>query len=131
MEVHLNIIGILLIVLALMHIRLPKYFQWTRELHTISLITRQILYVHTFFIAFVILLMGVLCLTSAHDLHTNSLGKRLSFGLFIFWFVRLLFQFFVYSPGTWLGKRFETMVHIIFSVMWIYFSSVFFFAWWY
>ncbi len=130
MEVHLKITGVMLILLALLHARLPQRFGWAAELHSVSLITRQILYVHTFFIAFVIFLMGILCLTSAHDLLTNPFGKKLSLGLFIFWFVRLIFQFFVYSPKLWQGKKFETLVHVLFSLMWIYFSSVFFLTWW-
>ena len=63
MEIHLKIVGALLIALSLMHIIIPKYFKWEQELKSLSLITKQILYVHTFFIAFIVLLMGLLCLS--------------------------------------------------------------------
>jgi hypothetical protein len=125
MELQLKITGILLIMLALLHVSFPKYFNWKTELHSASLINRQMMYVHTFFIGIVVFLMGLLCLCSTNDLLTTKLGKQLSFGLFIFWGLRLLFQFFVYSPNLWKGKQFETAMHIVFSLLWAYFTTVF------
>jgi hypothetical protein len=81
--------------------------------------------VHTFFVAFVVLLMGILCLGSSTDMMTTVLGKRVSLGLGIFWLVRLFIQFFVYSSKLWRGKRFETVIHILFAILWTYFSVVF------
>ena len=86
---------------------------------------RQMMYVHAFFIALVIFLMGLLCLTSAAELTTTTIGKRISSGLGIFWITRLLIQFFGYSSLLWKGKTFETTVHILFSILWTYISSVF------
>ena len=34
-------------------------------------------------------------------------------------------KFFVYSPKLWLGKPFETIVHLIFSLFWIYLTIIF------
>lgn len=125
MEVHVRIVGVLLIMLALMHVGLPRYFRWRHEAAFLSLVTKQILYVHTFFIGFVVLLMGVLCIGYTSALVHDAFGKVICSGLFIFWFTRLIFQFFVYSPALWRGKRFETVVHIVFSFLWIYFAAVF------
>jgi hypothetical protein len=125
MEVHLKIIGILLIALALVHIVFPKYFNWNIELKSLSLINRQIMNVHTFFIALTVFLMGLLCLTSSGELIETNLGKKLSLGLGIFWTVRLFIQFFGYSTDLWKGKKFETFMHIIFSLLWMYLSIIF------
>lgn len=130
MTLHIKIVGSLLLLLSLMHIVLPRYFNWTQELSGLSLINKQIMYVHTFFIAFIVLLMGLLCVYSSTELTSSTLGQHLSLGLFIFWFTRLLFQFFVYSPKVWRGKKFETLVHIVFALLWSYFSSVFFIVYW-
>ena len=125
MEIHLNIIGILLMILALVHVIFPKYFNWKQELASLSLINRQIMMVHTFFIAFVVFLMGLLCATSAAELIQTELGKNISLGLGLFWTARLLIQFFGYSSQLWKGKTFETLVHIVFSGLWIYISVTF------
>jgi len=125
MELHLEIIGILLILLALIHFVFPKRFNWKQELSSLSLINRQLMYIHSFFIAFVIFLMGVLCLTSANELLNTSFGKRILLGLAIFWAVRLIVQFFGYSTKLWKGRSFETTVHIVFSLFWIYLVVVF------
>ncbi|MFN7424474.1 MAG: hypothetical protein ACK5QP_13865, partial [Chitinophagales bacterium] len=85
MEIHFKIIGVLLITLALVHIIFPKYFNWEEELKSLSLINRQMMTVHTFFIALTVFLMGLLCLTSAYDLIETNIGKKITFGLGIFW----------------------------------------------
>ena len=125
MEIHFKIIGALLIVLALVHIAFPKYFNWDEELKSLSLINRQLMTVHTFFIALTVFLMGLLCLTSSNELVETSFGKKISLGLGIFWAFRLFIQFFGYSTELWKGKRFETLIHIIFSLLWIYLSVMF------
>lgn len=125
MEIHLKIIGVLLITLALVHIVFPKYFNWDKELKSLSLINRQMMTVHTFFIALTVLLMGLLCLTCSIDLIETNLGKKISLGIGIFWFIRLFIQFFVYSTDLWKGKKFETFMHILFSILWTYLSIIF------
>jgi hypothetical protein len=125
MEMHLKIIGFLLIALSLVHVIFPKYFNWDKELKSLSLINRQMMTVHTFFIALTVLLMGLLCLTSSAELTETSLGKKISLGLGIFWTIRLIIQFFGYSTDLWKGKKFETLMHITFSLLWAYLSAVF------
>ena len=125
MEIHLKIIGVLLIVLALIHIVFPKYFNWENELKSLSLINRQMMTVNTFFIALTVFLMGLLCLTSSTEIIETSLGKKISLGLGIFWAIRLIIQFFGYSPELWKGKKFETFMHITFSLLWAYLSIIF------
>jgi hypothetical protein len=87
------------------------------------------MYVHSFFIAFAILLIGVLCVTSAHELINTSLGKKVSLGLGIFWTTRLFIQFFGYSAKLWKGKSFETFIHVFFSIFWAYLSTIFILNW--
>ena len=125
MEIHLKIIGCLLICLAFIHIVFPKYFNWGEELKSLSLVNRQMMTVHTFFIALTVFLMGLLCVTSSSELIETNLGKKIALGLGIFWTIRLFIQFFGYSADLWKGKKFETLIHIIFSLLWIYISIVF------
>ncbi|MEO6304302.1 MAG: hypothetical protein ABIP51_14140 [Bacteroidia bacterium] len=126
MELHLKIVGYMCILLAFVHVVFPKQFNWKKEMPAISLVNQQLMYVHTFFIAFVVLLMGILCICCSHDLMYTPLGEKIILGLFLFWAVRLLFQFFIYSSKLWKGKLFETIIHIIFSLIWIYFTAVFY-----
>ena len=129
MELHLKIIGILMIILSLVHIIFPVCFEWKKELHTISLMNRQMMYVHTFFIALTVLLMGLLCLTSAKELTETVLGKKIVAGFCLFWMIRLVIQFFGYSSKLWKGKKFETLIHVLFSLLWFYFTAVLLMIW--
>lgn len=118
MILFLQILGFILILLALIHAVFPKYFRWEEELKDLSLINREIMVAHTFFIALTVLLMGLLLLTSAELLTTTALGRRISGGMAFFWGIRLLGQFFGYSSKNWKGKPFETTVHILFTLLW-------------
>ncbi|TCD27891.1 hypothetical protein EZ456_08060 [Pedobacter psychrodurus] len=127
MQIHLLIVGALLIALAFIHVIFPKYFNWQTELKLLSLINRQMMLVHTFFVALTVFLMGLLCLTSSNELIQTDLGRKISLGLGLFWITRFFIQFFVYSKDLWKGKLFETTVHAMFSILWAYFSFVFLF----
>lgn len=125
MSIHLQIIGALFMVLALIHVGFPRYFDWKQQLVSLSLINRQMMQVHTFFIAFVVFLIGLLCFTSAEELIATPLGRRICLGLGVFWGIRALVQWFFYSPELWRGRRFETSVHVVFSALWVYCAVVF------
>lgn len=125
MELHLKIIGFILIVLSFIHLTFPKKFNWKEEFKSVSLINKEMMYIHTFFIGLIILLNGLLCIFCADDLINTNLGKRISLGFFIFWSCRLLFQFIGYSSTLWKGKSFETIIHILFTILWFYLTIVF------
>ena len=125
MEIQLKIIGGFLVLLALVHFIFPKYFNWEKELSLLSLVNKQMMQIHTLFIALTVFLMGLLCLTSTNELTTTTLGKKISLGLGIFWGVRLFIQFFGYSSKLWKGKTLETTIHILFSLLWTYLTWTF------
>ena len=117
--------GFLLMGLGLLHAVFPRYFRWRQETASLTLLTRQILYIHTFFIGLTVFLMGLLCATSAPDLIHSPLGRRICAGLGLFWGVRLILQFFGYSSDLWRGKPFETAMHVLFSLLWAFLTTLF------
>ncbi|MBK8350588.1 MAG: hypothetical protein IPL21_02495 [Saprospirales bacterium] len=125
MELQLKIIGFILIALSLIHLTFPKKFNWKEEFKSVSLINKEMMYIHTFFIGLLILLNGLLCIFCASDLINTKLGKQISLGLFIFWCFRLLFQFIGYSSRLWKGKSFETIIHVLFTILWSYLTTIF------
>ena len=80
MITQLRLIGFFLVVLALLHAGFFRYFGWRREFAVVSLINRQMMYVHTFFIALAVLLMGLLYLSLRAGGHAagspGSIGLR-------------------------------------------------------
>jgi hypothetical protein len=125
MKTLLESAGCLLMGLGLLHAVFPRYFRWREETATLTLLTRQILHIHTFFIGLTVFLMGLLCVTSATDLIHSPLGRRIALGLGLFWGLRLLLQFFGYSSDLWRGKPFETAMHVLFSLLWAFLTALF------
>lgn len=131
LEFHLRLMGALLIVLSLAHAAFPRRFGWKDELQKVSLLTRQIFYVHHFFVALVVGLQGMLCLVFPQTLlQPSALAYLVCAGFVIFWALRWFFQFFVYDSQLWRGHAFNTRMHILFVMLWTYVVAVCAWALW-
>jgi hypothetical protein len=118
---HLKVVGTLLLVLGLAHSLFDRYFKWEKELAQLSLLTRQIFLVHCFFISLSVVLIGACYLFYTNALlGSGTLSRVVLTGFVVFWAIRLIFQFFVYDSEIWRGRRFYTIMHVIFSIFWIY-----------
>jgi hypothetical protein len=127
---HLRVLGIIFVGLSLVHVIFPRYFGWQQQLRSLSLINQEMMKVHTFFVAFMVMLMGALCMALPNELATTPLGRWLCFGMALFWGARWFVQHFVYSSSLWRGKRFETAVHVLFSALWGWATVLFASTWW-
>lgn len=126
LTLHLRLVGATMLVLAASHRYYRKRFAWAEETARLSLINREIFYVHALFIVLVLVLNGSLCLFAPEALlEPTRLGRLVAGGLTFFWGTRLAVQLFVYDRNLWRGRRFETAVHVLFTVVWTYFTVVF------
>ena len=118
---HLRIVGALLLLLGMSHAFFNRYFGWEQELAGVSLFTRRVFFVHNFFIGLGVLLAGAGSLLYTDALLSSGvLSRALLAGMTLFWFCRLLAQFFAYDPAIWRGNRFRTIMHTAFAVLWSY-----------
>ena len=130
-ELHLRIVGVLLLVLVAINFYVPRRFNWKRELASLSLVNRQIFQVHAAFICVILTMFAALTLFYArHLLEPTPLARAVLGALAAFWFLRLLTQWFVYDRRIWRGKPFETTMHLVFTGLWLYFTGTFGWALW-
>ncbi|HKN22696.1 MAG TPA: hypothetical protein VJX73_14830 [Terracidiphilus sp.] len=123
---HLRIVGALLAMLGLSHVFFNRFFGWEQELDTVSLLTRRVFYVHTFFIALGLVLIGAGSLFFASQLlEPNALSRAVLVAMVVFWLCRMLAQWFVYDAAIWRGDSFRTVMHIVFSALWIYVTATY------
>jgi len=126
LTVHLQVVGVLLMVLGLSHVFFNRYFGWDVELAGVSLLTRRVFFVHTFFVAMTVTMMGAFCAVYAHVLvEPQALSRAILAGMVVFWGSRLVAQFTAYESAIWRGDRFRTRMHVAFSVFWIYLTGAF------
>jgi hypothetical protein len=126
LSMHLRIVGLLLIFLGLSHAFFSRYFGWKRELADVSLLTRQIFFVHTFFIGLGVVLAGAGSFVCADALlRPGLLSRAILAAMTFFWLCRLLVQFFTYDSRIWKGDRFRTVMHAAFSALWIYVTATY------
>ena len=129
LTLQLQIVGLLLVLLGLSHAFFNRYFGWQQELASVSLLTRQVFFVHTFFIAFGVALCGAVSLVYAGALlQPGPLSRAILAGMAVFWLCRLLAQFFAYDSAIWRGNPFRTRMHIALTVLWIYVTTTYLLA---
>jgi hypothetical protein len=125
-RLHLEIAGGALIALGLAHPAIGWYCRWREDVARTSLFARQVFYVHAFFIALVLMLFGALSLFYAEALLADApLGRAVLAGMALFWLCRLGCQWFFYDSSIWRGNRFRTVMHVAFSLFWIYLVAVY------
>lgn len=121
LELHLKIVGALLLVLAVMNVFLPRKLNWKEDAAKLTLLNRQIFQVHGFFIILILVLFGGLTLLYSHLLlKKGELNRLVLLGFTLFWAIRLFVQWFVYDRRLWLGNRFNTVVHFLCTGFWGY-----------
>jgi len=126
MKTCLQIAGILQLALSIAHFGFARRLGWREELQRVSLLSRQIFWVHTGFLMLVLAGFGSLSLLCADDLIARSpLARAVLGGLSVFWAARCYCQFFVYRPELWRGNRLNTFVHILFASLWTFFMAVY------
>jgi len=126
LALNLRIVGALLVVLGLSHVFFTRFFGWERELATVSLLTRKVFFVHTFFIALGLVLIGAASFFYASQLlQPSALSRAILLAMVVFWLCRMLAQWFVYDAAIWRGDAFRTVMHVAFSALWIYVTATY------
>ncbi len=129
--VHLRIVGVIMAALVVVNVFVPRRFHWGEELARLSLLNRQIVQAHAVFLILTLAMFSVLLLAGSEALlEPTRLSRLVLAGLTGFWGLRMLMQWFFYSPDIWRGHRFNTVMHGVFSVVWIYVTTVFAVAVW-
>jgi hypothetical protein len=119
-------VGFLLLILGASHVFFNRYFGWEQDLAGVPLLTRRIFFVHNFFIGLGVFLGGAGSLLYADALiRPGALSRALLAGMTLFWFCRLLAQFFAYDSALWRGDRFRTLMHTAFAVLWCYVTGTY------
>jgi hypothetical protein len=76
-----------------------------------------------------ILIMAAPCLFEPTVFLEKSRAARwISISFSIFWGLRLYFQWFVYQRELWMGKKLETIIHWVFSFVWLTLAALFAFC---
>jgi hypothetical protein len=126
LTIHLQVVGVLLMLLGLSHAFFNRFFGWDVELAGVSLLTRRVFFVHTFFVAMTVTMMGAFSAVYAGALvEPQTLSRAILAGMVVFWGSRLLAQFTAYESAIWRGNRFRTRMHVAFSILWIYVTATF------
>jgi hypothetical protein len=128
---HLQAGGAVMAALVVVNLFVPSRCHWREEMSRLSLVNRQIFQVHSVFLVLILGLFSALLLTCAPALvEPTRLSRAVLIGLTIFWGLRMVMQWCFYSSELWRGHRFNTVVHYVFSAVWVYLTSVFAWALW-
>jgi hypothetical protein len=129
LALHLRFAGTLLLCLALSHLILPRALGWTAELRSVSLLTRQVSYVHTYFIGLMCGLFGLAAVLLTPDLLApDRMSTAVLVAAVAVWGSRLVVQLWVFDSVLWRGSALTVGGHLAFVVLWSYLTFVFVWA---
>jgi hypothetical protein len=124
LELNLTIAGAILLGLGILHVALPVVLRWREEFAAVSVLNREVSYVHCFFIGLACLLWGLLPLIAGKSLLAAGPVTRLVLaGAVIFWGSRLIIQLVVFNrhAGRSAGWR---ILSVSGTAMWLYLTAV-------
>ena len=125
-EIHLRVVGGLLLAIAALSVYVPRHFGWGAEIQRLTLLARQVFVIHAAFVSLVLVLLGLLLTLHAPALLApGALPRATLVGLLVMWSARMLAQWFFYDARLWRGKPFETFMHVLFSAIYVYFVVTF------
>jgi hypothetical protein len=126
LEMLLRIAGGGLLLLALAHVPIGRQLGWREDCRRLTPVNEAVFHVHTFFICLTLVMMALPCLLAPQVLvRPTAAGAWMAWSFSVFWFARLYFQWFVYPTALWRGKRLETGVHLIFTILWLALGCLF------
>jgi hypothetical protein len=115
----LRVAGAGLVLLALAHIPMSRELRWREEATRMSAQNESIFHVHTFFVCVMLAVMGARALFAPEIfIEPGTAAAWLSWTYALVWALRLYVQWFVFPQALWRGKRFETAMHVLFTVIW-------------
>ena len=115
----LRLVGASLVALSLFHMVLSRLLGWNHEAERLSPLNARIFMVHAFFVAFVVLGLGLLSLMRPDLLLAQSdLGRLLLGGIFIFWVARLLAQLLVFNSVMRTGWTDSRVLRVGATLLW-------------
>jgi hypothetical protein len=124
LTLNLNVAGVLLVGLGVLHIMLPAVLGWRRELAGASPLNREVSYVHCYFIGLACVLWGLLPLTAGRLLlQPGPVTRLVLIGAVTFWASRLVIQLVVFNrharqSAAWLALSAAG------TILWLYLTSV-------
>jgi hypothetical protein len=131
LAVLLRVAGVVMLLLVPLNLfDVPRRFDWRTDMASLTLLNRQIFWVHAWFLCLMLAMLGLLSLWLAKPLLVPTpLARALTGGLAVFWAVRLVLQWAYYSWHIWRGNRFYTIVHFVFTLLWLFLTVTFALAW--
>lgn len=92
---------------------IPRLLHWQEPIARMPLLVREVFHVHTFFIGLTCAIFGTLTWVFAPDIAqpVHPMMRWFAFSLALFWGIRCVMQWTVYSTSHWRGLLPQTIAH--------------------
>jgi hypothetical protein len=122
---HLRLSGALLILLGASHAFFDRRLDWRQDTQKLSPINRQIFAVHWFYIALLLIMLGLLFTSLAPELlRPEPITQAIFLATTAIWAIRLFMQWFVFDRGLWRHDNANRVIHYLLTAIWIYLLAV-------
>jgi len=118
--------------IAVINLFLVRLMRWEEDLARMSLLVREVFWIHGWFISAMLTLFGILTLRFAAEMSAgeNPVLQWLAGAIGIFWALRAVLQVTHYSPSHWRGQPGRTLIHILILIIYPGFALAYGLAAW-
>lgn len=104
--------------IAAINLRLDSILKWKDELGGLSLLLREVFYVHKWFITITLVIFGAITLRFAGEIAEaeHEMARWVAAGVGGFWAIRTIMQWSYYSASHWRGHPPRAAVHWILTI---------------
>ncbi|HUB08207.1 MAG TPA: hypothetical protein VMB50_14460 [Myxococcales bacterium] len=118
--------GASLVALSFLHAALWRALHWGPESERLSPLNARVFAAHTFFVAFVLLGLGLLSFARPDLLLARSdLARLLLWGVVAFWLARLALQALVFDSALRTGRTRPLLVRLGFGLPWVGYAALY------
>lgn len=109
---------------------IPRLLNWREAIANMPLLVREVFWVHTFFIGLTCAIFGVITWRFAADIAApaHEMIRWFAFCVGLFWSIRSVMQWTVYSASHWRGNARLTVIHWTLFLGYGAFAAAYFFA---
>jgi hypothetical protein len=114
--------------IAVLNLALVRVMGWKEDLARVSLLVREVFYIHSLFISLTLLIFAALTFRFAGEMAGSGLPvyRWLACSIGFFWTIRAVLQVTYYSSVHWRGIASRTIAHVVLLTVYSGFALAYF-----
>ena len=101
-------VGVLTIAIAVMHIGVPVFIGWYKEINKLTVRTKRTIIDRNSFLILLLVIIAYICFVHSEDLVSTALGRSLLLLIGVYWVIRGIWRVIAGIPRVFFASLWES-----------------------